>query len=94
MTFENVSKPEQPAKAYRCPCCGFRTLRGRGQHEICKVCFWQDDGQDDHDANEVRGGPNKSLSLAQARINYRTLGAVEKKYLGNVRRPLPDEMDS
>ena len=61
---------------YRCPCCGYRTLRERGQHEICKVCFWQDDGQDDHDADEVRGGPNKNLSLTQARANYRAFGAV------------------
>ena len=90
----NVSKPEQPNKTYRCPCCGFRTLRGRGQDEICKVCFWQDDGQDDHDANDVRGGPNKALSLAQARINFRAFGAVEERFLSNVRRPLPEETDA
>jgi len=34
------------------------------------VRFWEDDGQDDHDADEVRGGPNGSLSLTQARANY------------------------
>jgi hypothetical protein len=26
------------------------------------VCFWEDDGQDDHDADLVRGGPNGALS--------------------------------
>ena len=37
---------------------------------ICPVCCWEDDGQDDEDAHEVRGGPNGSLSLTQARENY------------------------
>ncbi|MEW9527386.1 hypothetical protein [Microbispora sp. NPDC049125] len=29
------------------------------------VCFWEDDGQDDHDADEVHGGPDFELSLTQ-----------------------------
>jgi hypothetical protein len=35
---------------YPCPCRGFITLTGRGGYEICPVCLWDDDGQDDHDA--------------------------------------------
>lgn len=27
----------------RCLCCGYRTLDERGGHEICPVCFWEDD---------------------------------------------------
>jgi hypothetical protein len=38
-----VRAPERPEKSYRCPCCGFKTLHGRGQDEICEVCFWHDD---------------------------------------------------
>ncbi|MEV0490026.1 CPCC family cysteine-rich protein [Streptomyces atratus] len=48
---------------YRCPCCGFVTLGERGNYEICSVCFWEDDGQDDHDADRIRDGPNGRLSL-------------------------------
>ncbi|MEU2155428.1 CPCC family cysteine-rich protein [Streptomyces sp. NPDC019396] len=40
--------------------------------EICHVCFWEDDGQDEHDADEVRGGPNGSLSLSKARETFRS----------------------
>ena len=54
---------------------------GRGGFEICPVCFWQDDGQDDHDADEVRGGPNRDLSLSQACRNYRELGASDRRDL-------------
>jgi hypothetical protein len=52
----------QTSPPVRCPCCLCRTLRERGGFGICPVCFWEDDGQDDHDADEVRGGPNGSLS--------------------------------
>ena len=37
-------------------------------------------------------GPNGTLSLRQARANYRRLGASEAQYLSHVRRPRPDEL--
>ena len=90
--FTNVSRPTESQKTYRCPCCGFRTLHGRAGYEICGVCFWEDDGQDDHDADEVRGGPNSNLSLTKARENYRAFGASDRRSLGHVRAPLPEEI--
>ena len=74
-----------------CPCCGHRTLERRGDDEICPVCFWHDDGQDDADADEVRGGPNYALSLTAARRNYRAIGACEPRVLGFVRPPTANE---
>ena len=91
MQFENMSCPSEGQKSYRCPCCGFKTLYGRGHFEICHVCFWEDDGQDDPDADEVRGGPNGTLSLTEARANFRDLGACEAQFINKVRRPLPEE---
>ncbi|MFE3454553.1 CPCC family cysteine-rich protein [Nonomuraea sp. NPDC059194] len=76
---------------YPCPCCGFLTLATRGGYEICPVCFWEDDGQDDHDANEVRGGPNYELSLTQGRRNFAEFGASRRQDLPHVRPPRPDE---
>ena len=70
-----------------CPCCGFLTLPDRDMFELCPVCFWEDDGQDDADAEVVRGGPNGPLSLAQARDNYLAFGACERAFLGQVRAP-------
>ena len=55
---------------HACPCCGYRTLDGRGEYEICTICWWEDDGQDNHNANVVCGGPNGKLSLTRARINF------------------------
>jgi len=92
MALHNVTQPEQPAATYRCPCCGYKTLRSRGQDEICPVCFWHDDGQDDHDAGTTRGGPNYELSLTQARQNFRRIGAASEAVLGNVRAPKPEEL--
>jgi len=59
--------------------------------ELCPVCFWEDDGQDEHDADEVRGGPNGPLSLTQARANYAAFGASERTFLEQVRLPTADE---
>lgn len=75
----------------RCPCCGFRTLGECGAFEICPVCYWEDDGQDESDLEIVRGGPNGELSLRQARLNFTTFGACAKKLVLHVRRPLNDE---
>ena len=75
-----------------CPCCGYKTIGDRGGFEICPVCFWEDDGQDDPDADEVRGGPNELLSLTQARQKFRRYGAVDEKFVKDVRRPKPEEM--
>ncbi|WP_421121570.1 CPCC family cysteine-rich protein [Aquihabitans daechungensis] len=55
---------------YSCPCCGHVTLSERGAYEICGECGWEDDGQDDHDCDTVRGGPNGTFSLTQARTLY------------------------
>jgi hypothetical protein len=76
----------------RCPCCGFRTLDERGMYDICPICFWEDDGQDDRDADKVRGGPNRSLSLTDARRNFREFGACDRRSLQFVRKPTPDEL--
>jgi uncharacterized protein YjbI with pentapeptide repeats len=75
-----------------CPCCFSRTLPSRGNFEICEVCFWEDDGQDDSDADVVRGGPNGDLSLTQGRDNYAKVRASDPLDSAKVRRPTSDEL--
>ncbi|WP_425542525.1 CPCC family cysteine-rich protein [Sphingomonas oligophenolica] len=74
-----------------CPCCGYLTLSERGTHEICGVCFWEDDGRT-ASLDEVRDGPNGRLSLTRAQENYRAYGACERRYLVNVRLPSASEI--
>ena len=77
---------------FRCPCCHCKTLGERVGFEICEVCFWEDDGQDDNDADIVRGGCNSSLSLTTARENYLRFGACEARMVPHVRQPRPEEL--
>lgn len=77
---------------YPCPCCNYRTLLERAGYGLCPVCFWEDDGQDSHDADNVRGGPNGSLSLTEARRNFREFGACDRASLEHVRNPRTDEL--
>lgn len=90
-TLVNVVCAPVGSATYRCPCCKFKTLESRGHDDICPVCFWQDDGQDEHDAADIRGGPNKNLSLEQAQANYLEFGAASRSWTSNVRRPFPSE---
>jgi len=75
-----------------CPCCGFLTLTGRARHEICRVCFWEDDDRPEADAHKVISGPNGQLSLTEARTNFATFGACEKRLVDVVRPPTPQEI--
>jgi hypothetical protein len=70
----------------RCPCCGYRSLTARAIYEICKVCFWEDDGSDDPDR---MSGPNH-MTLSEGRENYAMLGAVTEESRQHV---LPDGKD-
>ena len=74
-----------------CPCCGYLTISERGAFQICPVCFWQDDGQDDHNADQVLGGPNGDISLTTGRANYLAFGASRQRDLPHVRPPTPQE---
>jgi hypothetical protein len=52
-----------------CPCCGYPTI-SRELYDVCAICRWQDDGQDDGTAAAITGGPNGDYSLSQARNNF------------------------
>lgn len=88
-TFVNVTLSGDGP--YACPCCRYLTLDERGAFLVCAVCGWQDDGQDDQDADRVRHGPNRDLSLTRARANVRVLGACHPDRVGRVRPPRDDE---
>lgn len=57
---------------YLCPCCYMPTLTAPAAYEICSLCFWEDDGQDTDDADDLRGGPNGNYTLTEARTNFVT----------------------
>ncbi len=64
----------------------------RALHKELSFKLRREDGQDDHDADEIRGGPNGLLSLTQVRRNFGLFGASDQKFASKVRPPLPDEL--
>ena len=77
-------------KKYTCPCCEFKTLdSAQGLFDICPVCYWEDDNIQRSDP-DYKGGAN-SISLNEARQNYKKTGAISSEYLAYVRFPLEDE---
>lgn len=65
-----VSAPLGLPRLALCPCCGYPTLKRRAEFDICPLCCWEDDGQDDDAADAVWGGPNADYSLTEARRNF------------------------
>ncbi|TYO96782.1 cysteine-rich CPCC protein [Geothermobacter ehrlichii] len=59
-----------------CPVCGYPTLSERGNYDLCFLCDWEDDGQDDDEADKVWGGPNGDYSLTEARLNFARYGCM------------------
>jgi len=72
---------------FRCPCCGYKTLETPGALALCPVCWWEDDGQEDEDAGEIRLTVNGELSLAAARTHFAECGAAHPRFLPYVRKP-------
>jgi hypothetical protein len=70
--FERRRRTFEDAGRATCPCCGYPTIVERAAYEICSLCAWEDDGQDDPDAETVVHGPNHDYSLAEARANFTT----------------------
>ena len=66
---------------FRCPCCGYRTLEAPSTLALCPVCWWEDDGQEDDDAFDVRNTVNGELSLNAARMHYSECGAAHPRFL-------------
>jgi hypothetical protein len=70
-------------KSFTCPGCGYPALEERGEYEICAVCNWEDDGQDDEIDRRLNfvPGPNGNLSLTENRIN---IGKILKAIAGSL----------
>lgn len=78
---------------YQCPCCGCFTysVPPREDHGyICPVCFWENDRQLCSD--KEKSSSNHGLTLAEAKENYRRIGACEEAMREHVREPRADEI--
>lgn len=64
----------------QCYCCGYFSLEEKGTAEICPVCFWEDDGENNLD---MMSNPNR-MTLRQGRDNFVKFGACEKQFLQDV----------
>jgi hypothetical protein len=72
---------------YPCVCCGFLTRLepSNGDYDICPVCFWEDDPVQNENFDTQCGA--NAVSLMDARENFKKYGAMEQKFITNVRLP-------
>jgi hypothetical protein len=81
--------PPPPGGWFPCPCCGHQMFGEMGAYEICSVCFWEDDLAQLRSPS-MGGGPN-AVCLVEAQRNYQRVGAMEERFVRNVRPPRDDE---
>lgn len=75
-----------------CPCCGFYTVENDDVvcFDICEICSWQYD-EVAHDKLDTMKGAN-AVTLSEARNNFKSFGASEKRFIGKGRKPFPEEL--
>lgn len=74
-----------------CACCGYVTLAGgRGDYDICPICFWEDDPVQFADPL-FKGGANPP-SLAEAQRSYMEHGVGELRFQSKVRPPASTDL--
>ena len=73
----------EPEAVHACPICRYRTLSERYEYEICRVCFWEDDGSTRFDRYS---GPNH-CTPREAREAFERYGACS---LRSLRFVVPD----
>jgi len=87
MTWNEMSDaPDtQDERRFPCPCCGyFMFSEQAGSHDICKICFWEDDLSQLRFVETL--GAN-GVTLLEGQENFANFGACEEDALPRVRRP-------
>jgi hypothetical protein len=72
-----------------CACCGYKTIEEKGNYEICPICYWEDDPVQETDPWFEGGANTPSLYLAQ--VNYKKYGAMEERFISNIRAVMPED---
>jgi hypothetical protein len=70
-TYENyTTHKEKTIQLWKCPCCGYPTLKKPSNYEICYLCGWEDEGHTGETDEESIGGANGSCSIAEGRQRF------------------------
>ena len=75
---------------FPCPACGHLVFdEAPGSDDICLVCLWEDD------LTQLRwpalGGAKNEVSLLEAQQNIKKIGAIEERFVGDVRPATAEE---
>lgn len=79
-----------------CPCCGYITIpkgtvKNFNSHGfICPICFWEIDTF--INSEKDISVSNHGMTLAKARENFKTIGAVQKRLVQFCRKPNENEL--
>ncbi|MDR9850649.1 CPCC family cysteine-rich protein [Herbaspirillum huttiense] len=82
--MNDFGQNESPDIMFTCPCCGHEVFsEPPGSHEICSVCFWEDDELQLY--YPYASGAN-SCSLMEAQVNFVQFGACDRAMVKTARK--------
>lgn len=64
----------------------------RFKHDVCRVCYWEDDGSDNDSVDEP-SYKNLGLSLREARVNFVRTGVCDGTSTRYTRSPTVVEIE-
>ena len=74
---------------YVCKCCGCAAMTFADENDTCPICYWKRDSVQEKNTDSAVGA--NSVSLVEARKNYKAFGACEERFCEKVRKPYTDE---
>lgn len=79
-------------RKYTCPCCGYHTFKEplEGYYNICDICYWIDDMEQQKNPTNVNGA--NELSLQESIYNFIKYGVGDIKYKNYIRKALDNEV--
>ncbi|MCR5786215.1 MAG: hypothetical protein K6G28_00715, partial [Acholeplasmatales bacterium] len=75
-----------------CACCKNKTVFKRIDFDICPVCYWEKDPNEEIIYNPNVVSENNQISLIEGIRNYETFGACKEEFVSLVRKPFSYEV--
>ena len=64
---------------HKCPICGEYNFKDQGSYDICRVCGWIDDGQEDDPLGDDYSEVNV-ISVREAKLRFNIMRKINPKY--------------
>jgi len=78
-----------------CPACGYFTLMGRANYDICPICFWEDEGYDEKELHKESEANTHTLAEHRTLVNEYITKLLNGTYAeGDIKKDVKKQLKS